>query len=65
MSDFLCPRLALAASVLTELDLSPWLGCAMDPILTLEDNVCVCVRQCSVCDRERAYIWQILHSQTQ
>lgn len=48
--------------MLTELDLSLWLRCATDPILTLEDNACVCDSAASVCDREKAYIWQILHS---
>lgn len=36
----------LTASMQTELDLSLRLRCATDPILTLEDNVCVCVCLC-------------------
>lgn len=42
ISHFLYSQLTPAASLLTELDLSLWLRCAADPILTLEDNMCVC-----------------------
>lgn len=49
ISHFLYSQLTPAASLLTELDLSLWLRCAADPILTLEDNMCVCV---CLCDRE-------------
>lgn len=43
--------------MLTELDLSLWLRCATDPILTLEDNACVW--QCCVCMcvRQRAGLY--------
>lgn len=43
--------------MLTELDLSLWLRCAMDPILTLEDNACVCVWQCCECVWQRAALY--------
>lgn len=41
--------------MLTELDLSPWLRCATDPILTLEDKACVCVTV--LCVRQRAGLY--------
>lgn len=38
--------------MLTELDLSLWLRCATDPILTLEDNVCACDSVVCACATE-------------
>lgn len=38
--------------MLTELNLSLWLRCATDPILTLVDNTCVCVTVLWVCVTE-------------